>query len=209
MQSIEIEGKTVEDAIKRACERLKVSREALKVEIITDGSSRLFGLVGGRKARIRVWLREVNRADRARRAMEGILQRADLPGSVTVTPLDDRILLEIHGDGSGILIGRKGKTLDAFEYLINRIIPPSETDQRRIVVDAEGYRARREQQLREMAIKLAQQAVERGASTSTPPLNARERRIVHLALRNHPQVTTTSRGEGEMRRVVISPRIAS
>ena len=147
MEPIEIEGKTVEDAIKRACERLNVSREALKVEIITDGSSRLFGLVGGRKARIRVWLREVNRADKARRVLEEILLRANLPGTVKVTPQEDRILVEIQGDGSGILIGRKGKTLDALEYLINRIVPTSSSDQRRIVVDAEGYRARREQQL--------------------------------------------------------------
>jgi len=206
MEPIEIEGKTVEDAIKRACERLNVSREALKVEIITDGSSRLFGLVGGRKARIRVWLREVNRADKARRVLEEILLRANLPGTVKVTPQEDRILVEIQGDGSGILIGRKGKTLDALEYLINRIVPTSSSDQRRIVVDAEGYRARREQQLREMAAKLAQQAVERGKPALSPPLNARERRIVHLALRDHPQVTTASRGEGELRRVVVSPK---
>lgn len=116
------------------------------------------------------------------------------------------LVLDVFGDDLGILIGRRGETLDALQ-MITRLIVSRELQRRiNLIVDVENYRVRREHTLRQLAQRMAQQAVQRRRRVSLEPMPAYERRIVHMELRNHPQVITESVGEGDQRKVTIIPR---
>ena len=122
-------------------------------------------------------------------------------------PGDPRpMLLDIRGDDLGGLIGRKGETLAALQYITRLIVGKELGDYLPIVVDVEGYRARRERQLRQLARRMAEQAVERGRTMTLEPMSPAERRIIHLELRDHQRVFTESIGEGENRKVTVVPR---
>ncbi len=116
------------------------------------------------------------------------------------------LVLDVFGDDLGILIGRRGETLDALQ-MITRLIVSRELQRRiNLIVDVENYRVRREHSLRQLAQRMAQQAVQRRRRVSLEPMPAYERRIIHMELRNHPQVITESVGEGDQRKVTIIPR---
>lgn len=116
------------------------------------------------------------------------------------------VLVDLHGDDLSILIGHRGETLAALQY-ITRLIAGKELQQPApILIDVEGYRARRESQLRQLARRMAEQAVERGRTMALEPMPASERRIIHIELRDHADVTTESIGEGDHRKVTIIPR---
>jgi spoIIIJ-associated protein len=115
-------------------------------------------------------------------------------------------LLEIQGRELGALIGRRGETLAALQYLTRLLTSRALGRRVHLVVDVEGYKARREQMLRRLAQRMAEQAVQRGRTVSMEPMPPHERRIVHLALREHPDVTTESVGEGDRRKVTVVPR---
>jgi spoIIIJ-associated protein len=116
------------------------------------------------------------------------------------------LLVDVHGDDLSLLIGRKGETLVALQYIVRLIAARRLGDQAPIIIDVQGYRARRERQLRSMARRMAQQATERNRVMSLEPMPPSERRIIHMELRNHPKVYTESVGEGDHRKVTIVPR---
>lgn len=208
MSSIEVEGKTVDDAVQKACEQLGTSRDQLEVEILSDGSNRLLGIIGGAKVRIKATVKEFPAAEgvhKAQDVLETILQKSGFATSIEVVEDDDCITLNIKGDGSGILIGRKGQTLDALQYLVNKIVHRSPQVTKQVVVDTEGYREKRKETLIELAKRLSERAKTGEGPVSTSPLNPFERRIIHLALQDDADLTTKSTGEGIYRSVVISP----
>jgi spoIIIJ-associated protein len=209
MSTIEVEAKTVEAAIGQACEQLEKTQDQLEIEVITDVSSKMFGIMGGKKAKIKATIKEVeapNDTVEAKEVLENILKRFDTDTRVESSEDDECITLNIKGDGSGILIGRKGQTLDAFQYLVNKIVRRTVRDGKQIVVDTEGYRQRRRDTLIDLAKRLSEKAKNKGAPVSTSPLNPFERRIIHLALQDDAELTTKSIDEGTYRRVVISPQ---
>jgi len=114
-------------------------------------------------------------------------------------------LVDVRGEDLGILIGRRGETLAALQYLTRLIVAKELQQQVAVVIDIEGYRARREQELQRLAVKLADQAVELARTMELEPMPANERRVIHLALRDHPAVRTESVGEGVDRKVTIIP----
>jgi spoIIIJ-associated protein len=116
------------------------------------------------------------------------------------------VLIDVHGDDLGVLIGRRAEILNALQYIVNLIVSKQVEHWVQIVLDVEGYRARRERQLRQMARRLADQALKTGRRQVLEPMNAAERRIVHLELREHPGVTTQSIGEEPSRKVTILPK---
>jgi spoIIIJ-associated protein len=209
MSTIEVEAKTVEEAIRQACEQLGKPQDQLEIEVISDSSSRMFGIMGGKKARIKASCKDDVAQDdavKAKEILENILKRFGADAQVESSEDDECITLNISGDGSGILIGRKGQTLDAFQYLVNKIVHRSPRHMKRVVVDAEGYRQRRRETLIDLAKRLSEKAKTRGAPVSTSPLNPFERRIIHLALQDDAEFTTKSNGEGIFRKVVIFPQ---
>ena len=116
------------------------------------------------------------------------------------------VLVDIHGDDLGVLIGRRAEILNAMQYLVNLIVSKQVEHWVQVVVDVEGYRARRERQLRQMAVRMADQAIKTGRRQVLEPMTAAERRIVHLELRDHPNVSTQSIGEEPQRKVTIVPK---
>ena len=116
------------------------------------------------------------------------------------------VLVEIHGDDLGVLIGRRAEILNALQYITNLIVSKQVEHWVQVVVDVEGYRARRERQLRQMALRMADQAIKTGRRQVLEPMTASERRVVHLELRDHPNVATQSIGEEPSRKVTIVPK---
>ena len=209
MSMIEVEGKTVDEAIQKACEQLGLSPEQLEVEVLSDGSNKIFGIIGGAKVRIKATVKEhpsAPDAQKAQEVLENILQRFGFETSIEVLEDDDCVTLNIKGDGSGILIGRKGQTLDALQYVVNKIVHRSPNVTKQVIVDTEGYREKRKETLIDLAKRLSEQAKTREGPVSTSPLNPFERRIIHLAIQDDDELTTQSTGEGIYRSVVISPK---
>jgi spoIIIJ-associated protein len=208
MSTIEIEEKSVEEAIAVACQKLKLPRESLEIEILSKGSSGIFGIVGAKKAKIRVTAKVAPLeavADNAKLVLSEILRHIDLPTVVESEVRDDNVYLNIISNGSGLLIGKRGKTLNSLQYLVNRIIQRDTTEPISIVVDTENYRTKRESSLAELAQELGQKVKSSHRPVTTGPMNAQDRRIIHLTLKEDHEVRTKSKGEGNLRRVVIYP----
>ncbi len=143
----------------------------------------------------------------ARDALDNILKLIPVEASVKGSSSKGKISLVIEGDTSGILIGRKGKTLDALQYIINKITNKKDTDRKiKVIIDSENYRQRRVDTLTQMALKIGNKAKKYKKPFSTSPLNPHDRRIVHLALKNVEKLETRSRGEGLLKRVIIIPK---
>jgi len=209
MSTIEVEAKTLDEAIKQACEKLGRTKDQLKIEVLSNGSSKMFGLIGNSKVKISATAFEPETqsdAQRANEVLSNILQRFGTEATIAVSEDDDSITLDIKGDGSGLLIGRKGQTLDALQYLVNKIVHRSPGPKKQIVVETEGYRQRRKKSLIDLAKRLGEKAKTKDVTVSTNPLNSFERRIIHLALQDDAGLTTKSKGEGIYRSVFISPQ---
>lgn len=141
----------------------------------------------------------------AKKILEGILERMNVSCPVTAKEMDDMILLEIQGDGSGLLIGKRGQNLDAIQYIVNKASNKAANNRKMIVIDTEGYRKRRKESLIALAANLAEKVKKTKKSITLSHLNAHDRRIIHLALQNEELLTTKSRGEGDYRKIVIMP----
>jgi spoIIIJ-associated protein len=218
MQQFEFEARNVEEAIHAACQQLGSTREELEVEILEPGSAGIFGLVGGRKAKIRVSLKHsapapapaqetTDYAPLAKETLERILALMPVEGArVAVELSDGAVTLLIEGDHSGLLIGRKGQTLDALQFIVGKILNKAAAQRVQVVVDSENYRQRRRDSLIQMALRLGDKVKRIRKPVTTNPLNPHDRRIVHLALRDDPELDTKSRGEGILKKVLIIPK---
>lgn len=143
--------------------------------------------------------------ERACSVLAEITRRMGVEVSVEARVEADGLRLALNGDKSGILIGRRGQTLDALEYIVNRIVARSDQHGERIVIDSEDYRIRRREALRDLARRTAERVRERGKAVTLDPMSPRDRRIVHLTLQEEPSVTTRSSGEGFFRRLTVLP----
>lgn len=144
--------------------------------------------------------------ENAARILREILERMGIEAEVSAFDDGERVILDAHGEESGLVIGKKGATLDALQYLINRMVSKKPGDGPGVVVDAEGYRGRREDSLTDLAQRLAEKAIKTGRPVPVEPMNPHDRRLIHVALAEHDGVTTESEGEGLFRRVVIFPK---
>jgi len=237
MESVDVSARTVEEAIQQALSKLGKSRDEVEITVLSEGHKGLLGFVRGESARVRVTVLQepatsVTRAS-APEAPAGKMVAAKPGVAMAVAEemlaqlldhmginaeVDCRggtgdeespILLEVTGDDLGILIGRRGETLSSLQFLLNLMVGKQLNSWVRIVVDVEGYRARREESLRNLAARVADRARRSGQAIALEPMPANERRIVHLALQGNPYVTTESSGYGEERRVNIIPKTPS
>ena len=144
--------------------------------------------------------------DTARDALDNILKLIPVETTVNGNYSNGKISLIIEGDTSGLLIGRKGKTLDALQYIVNKITNKNADKKIKVIIDSENYRQRRIESLTQMALKIGNKAKKFKKPFSTSPLNPHDRRIVHLALKNVDKLETRSRGEGLHKRVVVIPK---
>jgi spoIIIJ-associated protein len=294
MEVIDIEAKTIDEAIEKACSEFQVPREKLNIEIIAEGNPGFLGL-GAKKARIRAGLFSIDMtlddvfprteketpvrtdkfsapapknngagsridgngaksasptpmvrpdvhpvatrptvkpkapepveqkavvrpypptaavaesepaAERAKRILEGLLTRMAIPSPVTVEETEEAIILNIRGDGSGLLIGKRGQNLDAIQYIVNKAVHHTSNGHKMITIDTEAYRKRREESLVALALRLGEKVKKTQKPMTVGHMNAHDRRVIHMAMQNDETLTTKSRGEGEYRKILILP----
>lgn len=203
MRSVEKTGRTVEEATEAALQELGLSKDDALIEVLLEPSRGFLGLLGGKDAKVRVTGKE-DRADLAKAFVSGLLERMGLEVAIEVRPRGDTLSLDIVGKDMGLLIGRHGETLRALEFLTNLACGKGVGEVKRVLVDVSGYRKRREMELEEMARLLAGRVERTGRSATTQPMDARDRRVIHLALQDEPLVATHSEGEEPFRRVVVT-----
>jgi len=231
MDFIETEGDSIDEAIGNALKLLGVAREKITVDIVSEGRKGILGF-GSQKAKIRAALRKATIdvtsattpapiaeqpergasssevAEKAITALRQILDLMGFKGTVEQQPgsMSDETVLEIHADNSALLIGRKGQTLEALQYLITRIAGERQgSEEPHIVVDVENYRARRRKSLEDMALRLGEKAKRQRKTVTVDALSAADRRIIHAVLQDDPWVSTKSLGQGSYRRLLIIP----
>jgi len=218
----EFEGKTKEEALEKACEELGLSKDQIQVEVLSYGSTGIFGLVGVKKARIKVIPPESYKiepeeppvssspsedvSDRAREALENMVSFIVDDATVTVENASDTVKLNVEGSDSALLIGKHGRTLDALQYIVQKIVHKERKSRKRVVVDVEGYRDRRKASLTQLALRLGEKVKRSGKPATISPMNAYDRRIVHVALKDESRVRTQSMGSGALRKLVIYPQ---
>ena len=247
--SKEFDGKTVDHAIEAACKYFEAKPDDLEINILTRGSTGIFGL-GGRKAKIHAVLKELtppvtekkpeenapieaeanrvtpevpesekdviepgknapeNRDEHislAREITEELLNKSGLAGQVEINADEEGPYLDISGEDLSLIIGKEGQNLNALEYIVNRILRHKVESHTRIKLEAQGYREKREKSISLLAHRMAKKAQKTGRAVTLQPLGARERRLVHLTLKNIKGIRTHSVGEGIMRKVVINP----
>ena len=309
MKVLEIEGKTIDEAIDKACREFNVPREKLNIEILSEGSSGFLGLVGTKKAKIKASLLSLdmsfelpkekkerapeaaaapkpqeprehreqreqhppreqrehrppreNRAPReqrdqrppreqreprpprehrepretrlpreqretqppreprpepvasspevmaaAKETLLAILALMKIEAQVTVEDTPEAISLTLQGADEGLLIGKRGQTLDALQYVVNKILSKQGRENKQVIVDTEDYRKKREEALVSLAERVSQKVRKTKKPVTLGNMTARERRIIHLALQNDDTVVTMSRGEGHNRKIIVRP----
>ncbi|MGQ9610143.1 MAG: RNA-binding cell elongation regulator Jag/EloR [bacterium] len=203
-QYVEQEGKTVEEAVELALQKLGVSRDNVKITVLSEGAKGLFG-IGSKPFKVRVSLKEDISSTPAG-ILKTILKEMGIESEVENRIENGNIYLTIRTQNPAILIGRRGATLNSVQYLVNCIVNRSSLVKRKIIIDAEQYRKRRAEILTNLAYRLASKVKMTGQEVVVEPMNPQDRRIIHMALQNDSQITTFSRGEGPLRRVVITTR---
>ncbi|HET9869195.1 MAG TPA: RNA-binding cell elongation regulator Jag/EloR, partial [bacterium] len=205
---VEVTGRGAEDAVQEALRRFNVGRNDLNIEVVDEGSRGFLG-IGSKPAKVKVALKPGAVMPFAEGVLTRLLRAMGLPDTVQgQKDAEGNPVLNIQGGSSGTLIGRHGHTLESLQYLVSKIVQRMTGDEHvMIVVDVENYLERQREKLKELALGLADKARETGTEVPMRPMNSKDRRVVHLALKDHEHVTTESRGEGLRRRVVIVPKV--
>ena len=260
--SLEFTAKSVDSAVERASAELKMPKKEIKYEVLSYGSSGIFGLSGTKKAKIRVKLPEDIRFDEqtaqttqfhseaprasndserngasgagviedeeaaakeqsetlpldayandstecGRLVLQRIVNAITADAKISVKGNAERISFNVNGGNAGTLIGKRGQTLDAIQTIVEKVVKKNNQSRIRVLVDIEGYLETRKKNLENMAIRLAEKAKKIGKPISLGQMNAYDRRIVHIALKDFPEVLTRSQGEGSLRKLVIFPK---
>ncbi|MFC1799152.1 RNA-binding cell elongation regulator Jag/EloR [Thermodesulfobacteriota bacterium] len=236
----EFEGKSIEKVTQKASKKLKIPLADLKYDVISYGSTGIFGLVGTKRAKIRVLLPEKKSVSGDEHAAEtpaenksnknkpleglaagvddqeainlgkGVLQRIldeiTTDATIAVEKNSERISFNITNDNAAIIIGKRGQTLEAIQYLVEKSINRQNKARIRVQVDIEGYLENRKNSLIQLASRMAKKVKRTGKPASVGQMNAHDRRIVHLALKSDNRVRTQSLGDGFYRKLVIFPK---
>ena len=258
--SLEFKAKNVEKAVEKASAELNMPIKEIKYEVLSYGSSGIFGMASAKKAKIRIQLPEDNLplepeseisepvsdpadqmanseppdafglddddaadkeyledgqvysfpedpVDVGHMVLQRIVDSITTDAQISVEEDPERIFFKVNGGNAGILIGKRGQTLDAIQSIVEKVINRRRKNRTRVLVDIEGYLETRKENLEKLALRLAEKAKRIGKPISLGQMNAYDRRIVHIALQDNPDVLTRSRGEGPLRKLVIFPKI--
>ncbi|MGE5397534.1 MAG: RNA-binding cell elongation regulator Jag/EloR [Chitinophagales bacterium] len=204
MQTVEKRGKNVDEAIRLALDELGVALEDVVVEVIEEPSKGLLGVIGKKPAVVKVSLREKPEVI-ARVKLESILNAMKIDYNIEkVEYQPGMVRINLTGKDMGLLIGRKGETLNSIQFLLGLMVNRQTEERVRVVLDVEDYRLRREEALKSLAVRLSDKVKRTRKSVVMRPMNSQERRIIHTALQNDPQIVTFSQGDEPNRKVVIS-----
>ena len=198
-KSIEVKAKTVDEAILNGLSELGLGIDQVDVEIVQEGK----GFLGlGRSAVIRLTEKQTLASD-AEQFLNELFVKMGVQATASAAEDEKSIKVDIAGDSTGILIGRRGETLDSLQYLTSLVVNKGTQDYKRITLDTENYRAKREETLVALANRIASKVARTGKRVVLEPMNPYERRILHATLHNHDKVETVSEGEEPFRRVVV------
>lgn len=203
MDYIEVSAKTVDDAITEACQKFTVTSDKLEYEVIEEGKAGLLG-IGAKPAVIKVRVKS-SVEDKAKDFLKEVFAAMDLTVVVEVKydEAESTMDVELSGDEMGILIGKRGQTLDSLQYLVSLVVNKDTENYIRVKVDTENYRKRRKETLENLAKNISYKVKRTKRPVSLEPMNPYERRIIHSALQNDKYVTTYSEGDEPFRHVVV------
>lgn len=203
MKKVVVTGKTIELAVKSGLFQWQVSEERVHIHILVQPSRGLFGFIGSKEAKVELELIP-DPLEEAIAFLQDMFEAMQI--SITIDTHKDRegYILNMSGSELGILIGKRGQTLDALQYLVNIVSNRYANSHFRIILDAENFRDRRKKTLEELALRLASRVIKSKKEVILEPMNSQERKIIHAELQGHPVVKTYSKGEEPNRRVVIA-----
>ena len=213
MKKIVASGKTIEDALRKGLTELQVTEERVQVTVLDQPSRGLFGLIGAKEAKLELMLLPepepakpiAQPVDEAERFISEVAATMGLNVSINRKESREGLTLALSGGGDiGMLIGRRGQTLDALQYLANIVANRYSDSHLRIVLDAEDFRERRRKTLEDLSERLAGQVIRTKKEVVLEPMSPQERKIIHSQLQNHARVKTFSKGDEPNRRVVIT-----
>ena len=204
MKTFEATGKTYEEALMAGLAQMGLPSDKVDVEVLEEGTKGFLG-IGAKPYKLRL-VKKDTPAIRSEEFLKNVTSLMGLEVSFDITEDEDAMLINMQGDNQGILIGHRGETLDALQYLTSLKVNKGGKEYRRVTLDTEGYRAKREQTLIALAGRMANKVHKSGRRMMLEPMNPYERRILHATLQDNPYVTTHSEGEEPNRRVVITPK---
>lgn len=204
MEILETTGKTVEEALQTGLQELGLTKDRVEYEIVEEASKGFLGLIGSKPARVRITVKKLYVADLARDFLERVLAAMKVQVAVEESKQEDTVFFNLRGENLGMLIGKHGQTLDALQYLTNLAAHRDSDDKARVILDIEDYRKRRAEALTSLAQRIAVQVKRRGERVVLEPMTPIERKVIHLALQDDPQISTYSEGDEPYRKVVIS-----
>jgi len=204
MKTIEMTGKTVEEALKHALDQLNLTKDKVDVEVIDEGSKGLFNLIGTKPAKVKV-TKKPDVLDDTKTFLVNVLSSMNINADMDIKEENDIIKINLKGPKMGLVIGYRGETLDSLQYLVSLVVNKNhENPYKKVVLDAENYRHKREETLIKVAQKTAYKVKKSGRPYKLEPMNPYERRIIHSALQEYNDINTYSEGEEPFRRIIIS-----
>ncbi|HOK42540.1 MAG TPA: RNA-binding cell elongation regulator Jag/EloR [Thermoclostridium caenicola] len=202
LRSITKEAKTVDEAIRQALEELGIDKDQAEIEIISEGNKGLLGLIGSKNAVVKV-TEKLNIELIVQEFLEPIFEKMAIEADMEITMEDGQMNIRLTGDDIGIVIGRRGETLDALQYLLSLVINRYTQDYTRVILDVADYRKKRAETLQRLARRVAEKVSRTRRNITLEAMNPYERRIIHSSLQGFPNVDTHSVGEEPNRKVVI------
>ncbi|WP_112182595.1 MULTISPECIES: RNA-binding cell elongation regulator Jag/EloR [Paraliobacillus] len=204
MRQVTASGQTVEDAVQSALKQLNTTEDQVKITIIDSGKKGLFGLFGSKRAIVKVTIEE-NPIEQAETYLKRLVSAFSDDVFIERITRGNTITFELSGEKIAMLIGKRGQTLNALQYLVQLVLNRGKKERYNVIIDAEGYRNRRRITLEQLADRLADKAIKIHKPVSLEPMPSYERKIIHSALQTNKSIETDSEGIEPNRYVVIKP----
>lgn len=208
MKKVVATAKTIDDAVQKALLELGVPRERATIQVLEEPSRGLFGLIGAKDAKVQVEF-HFDPVAQGRDFLQDVLSNMKVNAKVETRTNEEGMLFDIQGTNLGIIIGRRGQTLDSLQYLVNVVANRHADKHVRITLDAENYRLRRKETLEQLADRVAKKALSTKRDVRLEPMSAAERKVIHAFLQKRTDVVTFSEGDEPNRYIVIAPKEAS
>lgn len=207
MNKVIVSAKTVEEAVEEALGRLEATRDQVRISVLEEPRRGWFGLFGARPAKVEVEriVPPVNPVEQGLRFLREVLSTMGLSLDVEVREESEAVTFDLRGEHLGLIIGRRGQTLDALQYLVNIVANRGAETRHRFILDAGGFRERRRKTLQELADRLARQVLRTGKEVKLEPMSPADRKVIHTRIQTVEGLTTYSEGEEPDRRVIIAP----
>lgn len=203
MREVTASGHTVEEAVQSALEQLNTTRDQAEIEVIDEGKKGLLGVFGTKLAVVKA-VKISNPVEETAAFLEDVVKKMNVEAAVKAIVTDNHVTYELSGETIAILIGKRGQTLNALQYIVHLALNKGQEQFYSVTVDAEGYRGRRKETLESLALKMAEKAEALNKKVALDPMPAFERKIIHNALQQKA-VKTYSSGDEPHRHIVIQP----